>query len=114
MVERRPPTKSKLIALNLVWTIPLAVALGFILVAYARLDRCGIVECLGDPGGFLSPSAPVAIIAAAVSWMLLFAAIVAVPWVRPWWLRGLVGAAAGTILAAVWLYFILFTQLPPS
>ena len=33
---------------------------------------------------------------------------------RPWWVRALIGAAAGTILAAVWLYFILFTRLPPS
>lgn len=102
----------RLVALHLIWAVPLAVVAGFIPVAYARLDRCGFDECLRDPGGFQSPSSPIATIAAIVSAVLLFVAIVAVPWARPVGVRMIVGAIAGLLLGGYWLYYILITGLP--
>lgn len=38
-------------------------------------DRCGIDGCLGDPGGFASPSVPAAVKVALGAGLLMFAAL---------------------------------------
>jgi len=94
--------------LNLLWTVPLALAIGYVPVFYVQLRRCGINACLGDPGGWASPYAVWGLIAAAIAGALLFIAILTVPWRRPWQHRILVAIVPGVLLAVFWIKNILF------
>lgn len=98
-------------ALNLFWTLPLAFFLGWWPPALARFSRCGITECSSDPeGGFGSPSAPGAVVAALVAGVLVLLALGLTPWLRPLWLRWTCAAIGAAVLAAGYLWVILFAR----
>ena len=97
-------------SLHLLWTVPLAFLAGYIPASVARFERCGIDRCLGDPGGFASPSASFAVSVAIVSGLVMLAALAITPWLRPAWLRLSVGLLLSLLLAAFWIWKILFTR----
>jgi hypothetical protein len=96
-------------SLLLLLTVPLAFVIGFYPVSIARFSRCGINRCLGDPGGFASPSAPFGVQAAVFAGVIMFAALIMTPWLRPVWLRLIVAVVIAVLLAAFWIGTILFT-----
>ncbi|HUG51794.1 MAG TPA: hypothetical protein VLZ78_12425 [Terrimesophilobacter sp.] len=93
----------------LLLTVPVAFFIGFYPVSIARFSRCGIDQCLGDPGGFASPSATFGVQAAIFAGVIMFAALAITPWLRPVWLRLIVAVVIAGLLAAYWIRAILFT-----
>jgi hypothetical protein len=96
--------------LHLLWTVPVAFAAGYVPASLARFERCGINRCLGDPGGFASPSATPAITVAIAAGLVMFAALALTPWLRPLWLRLSIGLAISLLVASFWVWKILFTR----
>ena len=97
-------------SLHLVWTVPLAFAPGYVAARLVGFDRCGIDGCLGDPGGFASPSAPAAVNVALGAGLLMFAALALTPWLRPIWLRLSVGLGISVLLSGLWIWLTLFER----
>jgi hypothetical protein len=97
-------------SLHLLWTVPLAFAPGYVAVSLARFERCGIDRCLGDPGGFASPSASNGVTAAIVAGLFMFAALTLTPWLRPIWLRLSISIMLSMLVAVLWIWGILFTR----
>lgn len=97
-------------SLHLLWTVPLALAPGYVAASLARFERCGIDQCLGDPGGFASPSASNGVTAAIVAGVCMFAALALTPWFRPFWLRLSFSLILSVLVAAFWIWRILFTR----
>lgn len=95
--------------LLLLVTVPLAFFIGFYPVSIARFSRCGIDRCLGDPGGFASPSAAFGVQAAVFAGVIMLAALAITPWLRPVWMRLIVAVVIAGLLAAFWIGAILFT-----
>ena len=88
---------------HLLWTVPLALLPGYLLASITRFSRCGIDRCAGDPGGFASPTTPVALFTSVVAGALLFAALAITPWLRPLWIRLSCAAFGGFALAGFWI-----------
>ena len=95
---------------HLLWTVPLAFLAAYIPASLVRFERCGIDRCLGDPGGFASPSASAAVNLAIFSFLVMFAALALTPWLRPLWLRLGIGLILSLLLAGYWIWRILFTR----
>jgi hypothetical protein len=97
-------------SLHLLWTVPLAFAPALVPVWFVIFERCGITECLGDPGGFASPSASSAVYVALGAGILMFAALVLTPWLRPIWLRLSAALGLSALLAVFWIWYVLFSH----
>ncbi|MEJ3405695.1 hypothetical protein WDJ51_13220 [Rathayibacter sp. YIM 133350] len=97
-----------LYALNLIWTIPVALLAWYMAVSVARFSRCGIDQCLGDPGGWESPAVPDAIGATVFSAAILMVAIGIFPWLYPWRPRWGLAAVVALLSIPVSLYVVLF------
>jgi hypothetical protein len=97
-------------SLHLLWTLPLAFAPGYVAVSLARFERCGIDRCLGDPGGFASPSASNGVKAAIIAATFILAALALTPWLRPIWLRLSIGLLLSTFVAVFWIWGTLYTR----
>ena len=95
-------------SLLLLVTVPIAFFVGYVPVALAGFERCGITRCLGDPGGFASPSAPACIGASAFAGAMMFVAFAVTPWIRPAWLRLTIAGVIGILLALYWIWVTLF------
>lgn len=105
-VEKR--RRFSLVGLNLLWTVPLAFAIGYFPAAIVGFQRCGIHECLGEVVGFASPYAPAALTVAIVAALAMFGAVALVPWVRPIWLRLVIALAVAGFVFVFWVSVILF------
>ena len=95
-------------SLNLLWTVPLAFAIGYFPASIVRFQRCGIQECLGEVEGFASPLAPDAVGVAILGALAMFGAVALIPWVRPIWLRLVIALAVAVLVFVFWVWVILF------
>jgi hypothetical protein len=78
-------------------------------VSIARFSRCGFHQCVGDPGGFASPSAAFGVQAAVFAGVIMFVALAITPWLRPVWLQLIAAVVIAGLLTAFWIGTILFT-----
>lgn len=97
-----------LYSLNLLWTVPLAIAIGYFPGAIVRFQRCGIQNCLGEVDGFASQYAPDAVGVAILAALAMFAALALTPWLRPLWLRLLISLAVAVFVLVFYVRHILF------
>ena len=74
-------------ALHLLWTVPLALLIGFPLWFAARLGWCGFGGCWGPTANSLELEYGSGVVLAVVSAGLVFAAVAVPHWVRPWGVR---------------------------
>ncbi|WP_156109990.1 hypothetical protein [Cryobacterium sp. MLB-32] len=95
--------------LHLLWTVPLAFVPGYVAALLLSLDRCGFTQCVGEPRGFASSTAPDAVYMALGAGLLMFAALALTPWLRPIWLRLIAALGLSVLLAAYWVWFHLFS-----
>ena len=73
-------------SLHLIWTVPVALVIGFPLWIAALLGTCGFGGCWG--GNVRSQQIDGSGIALAVVCAgFIFAAVAVPPWLRPWWIR---------------------------
>jgi hypothetical protein len=96
-------------SLLLLLTVPVAFFIGFYPVSIARFSRCGFHQCVGDPGGFASPSAAFGVQAAVFAGVIMFVALAITPWLRPVWLQLIAAVVIAGLLTAFWIGTILFT-----
>ena len=96
-------------SLHLLWTVPLAFAVGYLPAAIVRFQRCGIHECLGEVVGFASPIAPQALAVAAFAAVALLAALALPPWIRPAGVRVGIASCVAVLVFVAYLWNILFT-----
>ena len=94
--------------LNLLWAVPLAVAIGYFPAAIVRFQRCGLHECLGEVEGFASPLAPDAIGVAILGALAMLGAVALIPWLRPVRLRLLIALVVAVLMFVFWGWVILF------
>lgn len=95
-------------SLHLLWTVPLAFAIGYFPASVVRFERCGFRQCLGEPVGFASPSASDALGVAALAAVAILGALALTPWLRPLWLRIVVAVAVAVVVFVFWVWRILF------
>jgi hypothetical protein len=72
--KQKPP------ALHLLWTVPLALLLGYPLWVAAEFTWCGISGCGGGGFGEYTDMAGIAVASTVLAGLLLATAIAAVPW----------------------------------
>ncbi len=101
-------SRANVYSLNLLWTVPLAVAIAYFPAAIVRFQRCGLHECLGEAAGFASPLVPAALGVAILGALAMVGAVAVVPWLRPARLRLLIALATAVFVFAVWVWVILF------
>jgi hypothetical protein len=94
--------------LHLLWTVPLALAVGYLPAVLVRFERCGIRECLGEATGFDSPVAPSAMGVAVLAAAAMFAALAATPWLRPTRRRLAIALAVALGVLIFYVWVILF------
>lgn len=95
-------------SLHLLWTVPLAFAIGYFPAAIVRFQRCGLHECLGEVGGFASPLAPDAVGVAILGALAMFGAVALIPWVRPARLRLVIALVVAVLMFVLYIWLILF------
>ncbi len=76
-------------ALHLLWTLPLAWLIGVVLWFYQSTEWCGYGGCWAQSRNFFFPSdgALVGIVLSIIGGLVVVAALVAPPWLWPWWIR---------------------------
>lgn len=84
----------------MLWALPVAVVVGYPLWFVARAYWCGFGGCWGADPSVLQTDPGAGVTLAILCIGLVFAAVTIPPWIRPWWLRAIVGA----ILAALAAY----------
>lgn len=95
-------------SLNLLWTVPIAFAIGYFPGSIVRFQRCGIQNCLGEVDGFTSPYAQAALTVAIVAGLSMLAALALTPWLRPIWLRLVIALAVAVFVFVFYVRHILF------
>ena len=95
-------------ALHLLWTIPLALVIGYPLWISARLGWCGFGGCWGTTASSQQIGYAWGIAAAIVCAGLIFAAVAVPPWVTPWWVRW----SIALVLALIDLYIFGWGNAP--
>jgi hypothetical protein len=95
-------------SLHLLWTVPLALAVGYFPAALVRFERCGIRECLGEATGFDSSVAPSAVGVAVLAATAMFAALAATPWLRPTRWRLATALVVAVVVLVFYVWAILF------
>ena len=88
-------------AFHLLWTVPLALLIGFPLWIGARLGWCGFGGCWGSTANSLQLEYASGVVLAVVSAGLVFAAVALPPWVRPWWIRWVIALLLALIDAYI-------------
>lgn len=84
------PAGFRIAAVHLLWTVPLALLIGYPLWFAARLGWCGFGGCWGSTANSLQLEYASGVVLAVVCAGLLFAAVAVPPWVRLWWIRWLI------------------------
>ena len=74
-------------ALHLIWTVPLALLIGFPLWISARLIWCGFGGCSGPTANYREFDFTWGVVTPLVCAALILVAVAVPPWVRPWWIR---------------------------
>ena len=74
-------------ALHLLWTVPLALLIGYPLWISARLTWCGFGGCYGPTANYRELHFPWGVVIPVVCAALMLLAVAVPPWVRPWWIR---------------------------
>jgi len=108
-VHAKKPAGFSIAALHLLWTVPLALLIGFPLWFAARLGWCGFGGCWGSTANSLQLEYASGVVFAVVSAGLVFAAVAVPPWVRPWWIRW----AIALLLALIDAYIFGWGNSPP-
>ena len=85
----RPPRYSRW-GLNVLWALPLAIAIGYPIWLGARVGWCGFGGCTGETWASPDLEPGLAIILVVFCAGPIFAAVTIPPWVRPWWIRAIV------------------------
>ncbi|WP_345751505.1 hypothetical protein [Microbacterium rhizophilus] len=85
------------------WTVPVASALSFPMLALAAFSLCG-VGCY-SPQYVAYDEIPFAIFLCAGGGLLLLLAVQLVPWARSAWVRLLAAIPAGALWGGGWLLF---------
>jgi hypothetical protein len=95
-------------ALHLIWTLPLALLIGYPLWFAARLNWCGYGGCFGshEPDQQANPVLGIGL--AILCALLVIAAITIPPWFHPWWVR----LIAAIVLAVVVSYVFGWGRAP--
>jgi hypothetical protein len=88
-------------SLHLIWTVPLALAIGYPLWFAARLGWCGFGGCWGTTANSQQLGFASGIALAIVCAGLIFAAVAAPSWVKPWWIRWVVALLLALIDAYI-------------
>lgn len=72
-------------ALQLLWTLPVAILLGVPLWFAARLNWCGYGGCYGSHAADQQVNGALGFGLAIVSALLVVSAVAIPAWLRPWW-----------------------------
>ena len=83
----KKPAGFRIAAVHLLWTVPLALLIGYPLWFGARLGWCGFGGCAGPTANSLQLEYASGVVLAVVCAGLVFAAVAVPPWVRPWRIR---------------------------
>ena len=100
MQERKRPEVS-LQALHLLWTVPLAWGIGYPLWLVQRGQWCGYGGCWAQNVNWQLTGSGLGIVLSIAGGLLVVAAIVAPPWLWPWWARLVIALP----LAAFHIYY---------
>jgi len=95
-------------ALHLLWTVPLALLIGFPFWVAARLGCCAYGGCFGPHEPDQQTNVVLSIGLAIMCALLVIAAITIPPWFHPWW----VGLIAAILLAVVVSYIFGWGRAP--
>jgi len=95
------PGPKRAAGLHLLWTIPLALAVGIPFLIWAGLSWCGISGCGGGGFGVDSRYAWQSVICCLIAGILVFAALVPVPWLRNVRTRLMISAVIGVLYAVI-------------
>ena len=88
-------------ALHLLWTVPLALLIGYPLWFAARLGWCGYGGCWGTDAHSQQTEDASGVVLAIVCALLVFAAIMVPPWFRPWWVRLIVAVVVAVVVSYI-------------
>jgi len=85
--------------LHLLWIVPLTAASYLVATVIAAMQVCGIGSCRPTFGEVrFEPNFGGAVIVLCLAAAIGFGAISAVPWIRPWWIRVVVGIAVTAVM----------------
>ena len=102
------PAGFSIVAFHLLWTVPLALLIGFPLWVAARLGWCGYGGCFGSHEPDQQANVVLGIGLAVMCALLLIAAITIPLWFHPWWVR----LIAAILLAIVVSYIFGWRRAP--
>lgn len=100
-VSAKKPAGFSIAALHLLWTVPLALLIGYPLWVAARFNWCGFGGCWGSTANSEQFSFTWGVVVPVVCAGLVFAAVAVPPWVRPWWIRWVIALLLALIDAYI-------------
>jgi hypothetical protein len=86
---------------HLLWTVPLALVIGYPLWFAARLNWCGYGGCWGTAADSHQIEYASGIVLAILCALLVIAAITIPSWFRPWWVRLIVAIVVAVVVSYI-------------